>query len=95
MKEEELISHKELHNKIFNCNKCCPVGIKDVYCKDCQKAVIDFMNKYGAGVLTRDEMFEELKGRIHKLELVNKSLTNKLSSKTETINRLIKAKEKK
>ncbi len=46
------IEHKELHNKIWDCKKCCPIGIKDKYCKNCKKAVLDFMDRYGVGVLT-------------------------------------------
>lgn len=58
--KEETNAHKELHNKIYDCG-CCPLSEKEEYCDDCKKAVIDFMNKYGAGVLTRDELIESLK----------------------------------
>ena len=44
--------HKELTKQIRQC-KCMPLG-DTPYCDKCQKAVIDFLNKYKAGNLTRD-----------------------------------------
>ena len=60
--KEEIQAHKILDNKIRNCG-CCPLG-KEKYCKNCEKVVIDFMNKYGAGVLTRDEFIQELEAEV-------------------------------
>ncbi len=53
--------HNQLHNQIWNCS-CMPLN--QDYCKDCQKAVITFMNTYGAGNLTRDILVENLQKEI-------------------------------
>ena len=58
--EQEKQAHKELHKAISQCNTCCPVSPGERYCDKCAGEVLGFMNKYGAGVLTRDEHLEEL-----------------------------------
>ena len=55
MEEHEKQAHKELDNKIRSCKNCCPIGKFECYCEDCLQAIVDFANKHGAGVLTRDE----------------------------------------
>ena len=90
LKEHELKEHKELHNKIWNCKneKCNPVLRGVNYCKDCQKVIIDFMNKYGAGVLTRDKQVEDLQDKIRKLELERNSLDKKFLEKIKKVEEL-------
>ncbi len=68
--KDEIQAHKELNKKIFGCG-CCPLNERNKYCDNCQKAVVDFMNKYGAGVLTRDELVEELEKHIEFLTECN------------------------
>ena len=58
--KEEKQAHKELDKKIKDCKNCCPISKEERYCEDCHKLVIDFMDKWGAGVLTRDEHFEDM-----------------------------------
>ncbi len=62
--KEEKQAHKELENKIKGCKNCCPIDKFECYCDDCLKALVDFANRHGAGVLTRDEHLEELEGEV-------------------------------
>lgn len=84
MIQEEIKAHEELHKKIYDCKRCCPTG-NEKYCGNCKKAILDFMDKYGAGVLTRDEIFEELQDKIKNLEKENKKLTKKLAEKIKQL----------
>ncbi len=70
--EEE---HRGLHKRIYEC-KCMPM--KENYCKNCEKAIVDFMNKHGAGALTQDTLIENLKKRVSELGNYNKSQANKI-----------------
>ncbi len=79
--------HKELHKKIFNC-KCLPISPGSKYCENCQTAVIEFMNEYGAGVLTNDMVIEELKHKISKLVNENISLNNKFKDIVQKYDKL-------
>lgn len=80
--------HTKLHKQIYDC-KCIPLplGTKP-YCNDCQKAVVDFMNKYGAGVLCRDEEIELMLKSNIKLIKENDSLKKKLELKTKRVEEL-------
>lgn len=82
--------HKELHEKIWNC-KCMPLKPGSEYCLDCEQAVVGFMNKYGAGELTRDLLVDELKKKINKLEKENVSLSKSLEERRA---RVVELKEK-
>lgn len=77
--------HKELRNKIWNC-ECSP--FKEGYCKDCKDAVIKFMENYGSGALTNDLKIEELENKNSKLENENKSLNQKLQNKIKQVEEL-------
>lgn len=58
--EQEKQAHKELHKAISECNTCCPISPGERYCDKCAGEILGFLNKYGAGVLTRDEHFEDM-----------------------------------
>lgn len=62
--EQEKQAHKELNKLIGNCDECCPCLKGEKYCDNCHDAIIGFMDKYGAGVLTRDEHLKELEGEV-------------------------------
>ena len=57
--KEEKQAHKELDKKIKSCT-CLPISHGEKYCEECHDLVIGFMDKYGAGVLTRDEHLKDL-----------------------------------
>ena len=78
--------HKELHKIIYEC-KCTPIGGN--YCENCEKAVIDFMNKHGAGTLTQDILIESLKKRVSELGSYNQSQANKIKRLEAEIMQLI------
>ncbi len=84
--------HVQLHKLIYDCtnrNDSCKPWSRGVdYCKGCQKAVIDFMNKYGAGVLTNDIVIEDLLKDNVKLAKENMSLKNKLEAKIKRVEEL-------
>ena len=76
--KEQMKLHEELHKKIYDCKDCCPCLKGEKYCENCEKLIINFMNKYGAGVLTRDELIESLRralgGKIHQLALLDEKM---------------------
>ena len=79
--------HKKLHKQIYNC-KCLPIGKKDSYCEACQKAVIDFMNVYGAGALTRDEYIYDLNKENKELKNDEIALQERLKIKVKEVEKL-------
>jgi len=85
---EELKAHAELHKTILDCGRCCPCLKGEVYCEDCKKAVTDFMDKYGAGALTKDEFVENLRLQIRGLEKDSKILQSRLDEKIERVEEL-------
>lgn len=89
--EQQKQAHKELHKKIYDCG-CCPISPKDEYCGKCERVIIDFMNKYGAGVLTRDELIESLRKllgeKIHQLALLDENTRKQIRKLKKEIKRL-------
>ena len=79
--------HKELHKRIYDC-ECKPWRRGVNYCENCQKAVIDFMNKYGVGVLCRDEEVEILLKGNMRLIKDNEILKTKLEKKIKRVEEL-------
>lgn len=77
-------AHEDLHKKIYDCN-CKPHLNPWIYCNKCQGAIIDFMNKYGAGILTRDIELEELEKSNDKICKENRSVKEKLDSKIKRV----------
>ena len=83
--EHKELEHKELSKKIFKCS-CIPIGKN--YCKECQEAVIEFMNKYGAGTLTRDLLAYDLKKENEELKNTQLAFQEHLEIKTKEVERL-------
>lgn len=79
--------HIKLHEKIKECG-CKPWRKGVDYCKNCEKAVIDLMNKYGAGYLCRDEEIELMLKSSIKLVKENESLKKKLDEKIKRVEEL-------
>jgi len=92
-REEEEKAHKELHKKIYDC-VCKPYLKPHKYCDDCKKNVTDFMDMFGAGVLTRDEKVEELQKENLKLKgelsVIQKKLEEKIKRVEELKKELVK-----
>jgi len=88
-KEEEKEAHKVLHKKIYDCS-CKPYLSPWQYCEDCKDSVLEFMQKFGAGVLTRDEELEDLGKECSKILKLNVSLTKKLDEKINRVEQLKK-----
>ena len=80
--------HKELTTQIFNCKICLPVLKNDKYCKNCKDAVLDFIDKYGAGVLTNDLVIMELKREIKSLRSSNIVYMDKIEELKEELSQL-------
>ena len=79
---------KELSKKIYAC-KCMPIFIGVKYCKDCQHEVLEFMNKYGVGVLAGDLVIEDLQKENQTLKNINSSLQKQLLEKIKQVEKLI------
>ena len=58
------------------------------YCDNCQKAVVDFMNKFGAGTLTRDPEREALQKSVKFLTEETAGLKAKLEAKNRRVEEL-------
>lgn len=79
--------HAELHKKIWDCS--CTPYLKDwKYCQKCKDAVLEFMDEFGAGVLTNDLKIEGLENKCSKLEKENKSLNQRLQDKIKRVEEL-------
>ena len=79
--------HVKLHKQIYEC-ECKPWRKGVDYCEKCQKAVVDFMNKHGAGILTNDIVIEDLLKDNVKLAKERDSLEKKLESKIKRVEEL-------
>lgn len=87
MKIIENEPHMILHKQIYEC-KCKPWRKGVDYCDNCQKAVVDFMNEHGAGVLTNDIVIEGLLKDCVKLAKENMSLKKRLEVKIRRVEEL-------
>lgn len=85
--KERFEAHKILHTKIYKC-ECKPYLKDEGYCGVCENEILEFMNKYGAGVLTNDILIEELQKKITKLTKENNSLSFKLELKIKRVEEL-------
>ena len=88
-KEIHKEAHKELHKTIYDCD-CQPYLKPWQYCEKCKNAVLDFMDKHGAGALTKDVEMEELAKEYSKLLKNNLSLTKRLDEKIKRVEELKK-----
>ena len=86
-KQEQKEAHKVLHKKIYDCS-CRPYLSPWEYCEDCKNAVLEFMRKYGAGVLTRDAEIEELAKEYSKCLRVNLAIIKRLDEKIKRVEEL-------
>lgn len=82
---EGIQAHKELDKKIRNCKNCCPVLKGEQYCDDCRMVVIEFMDKYGAGVLTNDETMEEIDKLLEDYKNKIRVLIDKMQQKMRSL----------
>ena len=81
--------HTKLHKQIYECG-CKPWRRGVDYCEKCQKAVVDFMNKYGAGILANDIVIEDLLKDNVKVSKENISLKKRLDAKIKRVEELKK-----
>ena len=86
-KEEQKKAHKGLHKEIYDCS-CKPYLSPWEYCEKCKNAVLEFMQKYGAGVLTRDEEVEDLQKAFNTAMIKVGSLKQKLEEKIQRVEKL-------
>lgn len=83
------LEREELGKKIYDCKENCkPWFIGVDYCSGCQEVVINFLNKYGAGVLMGDLVIDDLKKENQILKNQNNSLNKQLQDKINQINKL-------
>ena len=82
--------HRELHDKIWNC-PCLPDLVGADYCLECQKNVLNFLNKYGAGELTNDSLLDILQAGIQRKDKEIILLRAKLEQKIKDYDKLKKA----
>ncbi|MFA6073930.1 MAG: hypothetical protein WC758_07485 [Candidatus Woesearchaeota archaeon] len=81
LNKEQKDALKEFNKKIMSC--ACGPSISGKYCDNCKKLMLDFIDKYGMGILCNDIPLENLQKENTILKNENNSLQIQLNKKTK------------
>ena len=86
--EEEKQAFKDFTKDVYNCP--CGPTISGAYCNDCKRKVLDFIDKWGMGILCQDITVENQDKKIKWLKGQCSSLVKKLEEKIKRVEELKK-----